>query len=59
MKKELVALSLILFAFSTGMILTAATSGCHAQSDGTADSGTDKTLDTHSALSTPDNHSTL
>jgi len=31
MKKELVAVTLILLAFSTGMILTAATSGCDAQ----------------------------
>ncbi len=36
MKKELVALALILLAFSTGMILTAATSGCDAHNDGTA-----------------------
>ncbi len=30
MKKEMAALALILLAFSTGMILTAATSGCDA-----------------------------
>jgi len=31
-KKELLAISLILLAFSSGMILTAATSGCDGQS---------------------------
>lgn len=32
MKKELLAITLILLAFSSGMILTAATSGCDGQS---------------------------
>lgn len=30
-KKELVAISLIFFAFATGMVLTAVTSGCDSR----------------------------
>ncbi len=36
MKKELVAIALISLAFSTGMVLTAVTSGCNAQPNDTA-----------------------
>jgi hypothetical protein len=48
MKKELVAIALISLAFSTGMVLTAVTSGCDAHRTGTAQApavGVDSTSD--------------
>ena len=39
-KKELLAISLILLAFSSGMILTAATSGCDGKGDANTPSHT-------------------
>ncbi|MCC7336476.1 MAG: hypothetical protein IT422_15410 [Pirellulaceae bacterium] len=49
-KKELLAISLILLAFSSGMMLTAATSGCDGQSVADAPSHT-------SAFNQPDQRS--